>query len=67
MTEEVKFIRGNDRISQLAQRPDTAAGVAQVRADMAEADRTHAMGPAALDLSKSAVVPPPPRAPLNPL
>ncbi|HUN32848.1 MAG TPA: hypothetical protein VMU95_12625 [Trebonia sp.] len=40
MTEEVKFIRGNDRISQLAQRPDIAAGVAQVRADMAEADRT---------------------------
>lgn len=48
MTEEVKFIRGNDRISQLAQRPDIAAGVAQVRADMAEADRTHAMGLAAL-------------------
>jgi DNA-binding XRE family transcriptional regulator len=48
MTEEVKFIRGNDRISQLAQRPDIATGVAQVRADMAEADRTHAMGLAAL-------------------
>jgi len=44
MTEEVKFIRGNDRISQLAQRPDIAAGVVQVRADMAEADRTYAMG-----------------------
>ena len=28
MTEEVKFIRGNDRINQLAQRPDIAAGVA---------------------------------------
>ena len=26
MTEEVKFIRGNDRISQLAQRPDIADG-----------------------------------------
>ena len=48
MTEEVKFIRGNDRISQLAQRPDIAEGVAQVRADMAEADRTYAMGLAAL-------------------
>ena len=48
MTEEVKFIRGNDRISQLAQRPDIADGVAQVRADMAEADRTYAMGLAAL-------------------
>ena len=48
MTEEVKFIRGNDRINQLAQRPDIAAEVAQVRADMAEADRTYAMGLAAL-------------------
>ena len=48
MTEEVKFTRGNDRISQLAQRPDIAEDVAQVRADMAEADRTHAMGLAAL-------------------
>jgi DNA-binding transcriptional regulator YiaG len=48
MTEEVKFTRGNDRISQLAQRPDIAAGVAQVRAGMAEADRTYAMGLAAL-------------------
>ena len=48
MTEEVKFIRGNDRISRLAQRPDIAAGVAQIRADMAEADRTYAMGLAAL-------------------
>jgi DNA-binding transcriptional regulator YiaG len=48
MTEEVKFIRGNDRIRKLAQRPDIAAEVAQVRADMAEADRTYAMGLAAL-------------------
>ena len=48
MTEEVKFTRGNDRISQLAQRPDIAEGVARVRADMAEADRTYAMGLAAL-------------------
>jgi DNA-binding XRE family transcriptional regulator len=48
MTEEVKFTRGNDRISQLAQRPDIAAGVARVRADMAESDRTYAMGLAAL-------------------
>ena len=47
MTEEVKFIRGNDRISRLAQRPDIAADVAQVRADMADADRTYAMGLAA--------------------
>jgi DNA-binding transcriptional regulator YiaG len=48
MTEEVTFTRGNDRISQLAQRPDIADGVARVRADMADADRTYAMGLAAL-------------------
>lgn len=48
MSEEVKFIRGNDRINRLARRPDIAAEVAQVRADMAEADRTYAMGLAAL-------------------
>lgn len=48
MAEEIKFIRGNDRISQLGRRPDIAAEVAQVRADMAEADRTYAMGLAAL-------------------
>ncbi|HUB39014.1 MAG TPA: XRE family transcriptional regulator [Streptosporangiaceae bacterium] len=48
MTDEVKFIRGNDRIRKLAQRPDIAAEVAQVRAGMAEADRTYAMGLAAL-------------------
>jgi DNA-binding transcriptional regulator YiaG len=48
MADEVKFIRGNDRIRKLAQRPDIAAEVAQVRAGMAEADRTYAMGLAAL-------------------
>jgi DNA-binding transcriptional regulator YiaG len=48
MDKEVKLIRGNDRINRLAQRPDIAAEVAQVRADMAEADRTYAMGLAAL-------------------
>jgi hypothetical protein len=48
MTEEVKFIRGNDRISQLARRPDIADGVIRVRAEMAEADRTSAMGLTAL-------------------
>ena len=30
MTEEVKFTRGNDRINQLAQRPDIAADLTQV-------------------------------------
>jgi hypothetical protein len=44
MTEEVKFIRGNDSINQLAQRPDIADGVNRVRAEMAEADRTYAWG-----------------------
>lgn len=39
MSEEVKFIRDSDRISQLAQRPSMAAEVAQVRAEMAEACR----------------------------
>ena len=48
MAEDVNFIRGNDRISQLAQRPDIADGVTRVRAEMAEADRTYAMGLAAL-------------------
>jgi hypothetical protein len=48
MDEEVKLIRGNDRIKRLAQRPDITAEVAQVRADMAEADRTYAMGLASL-------------------
>jgi DNA-binding transcriptional regulator YiaG len=48
MSEEVKFIRGNDRINRLAARPDIATEVAQIRADMAEADRTYAMGLAAL-------------------
>jgi hypothetical protein len=48
MTEEVNLIRGNDRINQLAQRPDIAEGVAKVLSDMAEADRTYAMGLAAL-------------------
>ena len=48
MTEDVKFIRGNDRVRHLAERPDLAEGVAQVRADMEDADRTYAMGLAAL-------------------
>jgi hypothetical protein len=52
MTEEVKFIRGNDRISQHAQRPDIADGVTRVRAEMAEADRTYAMGLAALRIEQ---------------
>jgi DNA-binding XRE family transcriptional regulator len=48
MTEDVRFIRGNDRIEALAQRPDIAGQVAQIRRGMDEADRTYAMGLAAL-------------------
>ncbi|MGH3277194.1 MAG: hypothetical protein ACRDNZ_23055 [Streptosporangiaceae bacterium] len=48
MDQEVKLTRGNDRISRLAQRPGIAADVARIRAGMAEADRTYAMGLAAL-------------------
>jgi hypothetical protein len=47
MAEEVRFIRGNDRISHLAKRPDIVEGVARVRAEMTEADRTHVVGLAA--------------------
>ncbi len=59
MTDEVKFIHGNDRINQLAQRPDIVDGVTRVRAEMAEADRTYAIGLAALrqaaELTQAAV------------
>ena len=48
VTEEIRLIRGNDRINQLSQRPDIAEGVARIRAEMAEADRTYAMSLAAL-------------------
>jgi DNA-binding transcriptional regulator YiaG len=48
MTEEVRFIRGNDRIEALSRRADIAGDIAQIRQDMAEADLTYAMGLAAL-------------------
>jgi DNA-binding XRE family transcriptional regulator len=48
MDEDVRFIRGNDRIEALSRRPDIAEDVAQIRRDMDEADRTYAMGLAAL-------------------
>jgi DNA-binding transcriptional regulator YiaG len=48
MTDEVRFIRGNDRISELARRPDISGEVAEIRRGMEEADRTYAMGLAAL-------------------
>jgi hypothetical protein len=48
MTEEIKFIRGNDHINRLAQRSDITDGITSVRAEMAEADRTYAMGLATL-------------------
>jgi hypothetical protein len=43
MSGKVKVIRGKDRISQLAGRPDIADDAAQIRAAMAEADRAHCM------------------------
>jgi DNA-binding transcriptional regulator YiaG len=48
VTDDVRFIRGNDRIEALVQRPDIAGEVAQIRRGMDEADRTYAMGLAAL-------------------
>jgi len=44
----VRFIRGNDRISQLSERPDLAPGVKRVREEMEAADRAYAMGLATL-------------------
>jgi hypothetical protein len=43
MSGEIKFIRGNDRISQLAGWPDIADDIARIRAAMAEVDRAYAM------------------------
>lgn len=48
MSDDVTFIRGNDRIERLAERPDLADDIARVRRDMEDADRTYAMGLAAL-------------------
>jgi DNA-binding transcriptional regulator YiaG len=48
VTDDVKFIRGNDRINRLAERPDLAPGINQVREEMEAADRAYAMGLAAL-------------------
>ena len=45
MSEEVRYIRGDDRVAGLARRPDVAA---DVRRDFEEADRTYAMGVALL-------------------
>ena len=48
MGDDVTFIRGNDRIGRLAERPDLADDIARVRREMEDADRTYAMGLAAL-------------------
>lgn len=48
MGADVTFARGNDRIERLAERPDLVDDVARVRRDMEDADRTYAMGLAAL-------------------
>ena len=46
--DDMTFIRGNERIERLAQRPDLADDVARVLRDMEDADRAYAMGLAAL-------------------
>lgn len=48
MSDDETFIRGNERIERLAERPDLAEDVARVRRDMEDADRTYAMDLAAL-------------------
>ena len=48
MSDDVTFMRGNERIERLAERSDLAEDVARVRRDMEDADRTYAMGLAAL-------------------
>ncbi|UPG70837.1 helix-turn-helix domain-containing protein [Gordonia hongkongensis] len=42
------FRRGNERIAELLADPDTAARVETIRGEMAQADRAHAMGLAAI-------------------
>ena len=44
----MRFVRGNDRINQLSERPDLAPGVKRVREEMEAADRAYAMGLATL-------------------
>lgn len=44
MSEEVRYIRGNDRLAGLARRPDAAADAGPIRRDFEETDRTYAMG-----------------------
>lgn len=48
MSDTVRFTRGNERIAQLAARPDLAEGVARTRREMAQADRAYAVGLAAI-------------------
>lgn len=48
MSEDVRYIRGNDRVAGLARRPDIGADVGQIRRDVEDADRTYAMGLAVL-------------------
>lgn len=48
MSEEVRYIRGNDRPAGLARRPDGVADAGHIRRDFDDADRTYAMGAALL-------------------
>jgi hypothetical protein len=42
MTQEIRLIHGTGHIKRLAQRPDVANAVRQIRTDMAEADHAYA-------------------------
>ncbi|MGC4932198.1 helix-turn-helix domain-containing protein [Gordonia sp. DT30] len=42
------FVRGNKRLEKMLAEPDTAQRVGVIRADMAQADRAHAMGLSAI-------------------
>lgn len=48
MSEDVRYMRGNDRTAGLARRPDVGADVGQIRRDVEDAERTYAMGLAVL-------------------
>jgi hypothetical protein len=43
VTDDVTYVRGNDGIERLAQRPDVAPGIALVRAAKDDADRAQAV------------------------
>ena len=48
MTEQEKFVRGNDRLDRMLAEPDTAAAVTQIREGMDQMDRKYRMNLAAI-------------------